>query len=131
MLKVRKDGAVKGGDIYFDYDPTSEKIHYFGHVKVGLGPLVKKFSFNDYYSVSKDMMASASKYAGQKIDAGDCVIEVVSVYPDKGWGTAHFKAEDFEGIANIDISKEFIDIIMINGKVEFQGLDLKVSASRQ
>jgi hypothetical protein len=131
MLKIRKDGAVKGGDIHFDYDPVSEKIHYFGFVKVGFGPLVKKFSFDDHYPAPKELMASATKYAGQKIVAGDCIIDVVSVYPEQGWGTAHFKADDFEGIANIDISKEYIDIIMINGKVEFQGLDLKVNATRQ
>ena len=131
MLKVRKEGNVKGGVIFFDFDFFAEKIHYNGHVKVGFGPLVKKFDFNDYYSVSKEQMRSDNKFAGQEIKAGEAKITVISLYPDKGWGTAHFEADDFDGLATIDISKEYIDIISINGKVDFMGMSLKVNAVRE
>jgi len=129
-LKIRKDGSVKSGTINFDFNPDSELIRYNGHVKVGMGPLTKKFDFDDDYKVSKEQMRCDNKFPGQEIIAGECRIKVISLYPDKGWGTAEFNADDFEGVANIDISKEYIDIIMINGKVDFMGLTLKVNAVR-
>ena len=127
-LIIKKNNPIDGGEANLVYDPNSEQLHYHGWVRVKIGPFKKKFPFNGNEQVAKEMMRSDSLFVGKEIQVKDVKITVVSVH-DK-FATVSFDSDDFDGVAELDITGEYLDVITVKAEGKFQGMKLRVEAYR-
>jgi hypothetical protein len=126
MLKVRKNGVIKGGDIYLDYNPENELLHYSGHIKVGFGPVNKKFEVNDFYHIQKDLMRSDSIFSGKKISEEGVILTVLTVHDD--YAVISFDSDDIDGILTVSRKDEYISATSLNAEGKYRGYNIKVDA---
>ena len=126
MLKVRKNGVIKGGDIYLEYNPDNELLHYFGHVKVGFGPVTKKFQTDDFYRIEKESMRSDSIHVGKKISEDGVILTIVTVHDD--YAVISFDSDDIDGILTVSRKDEYISAIALNAEGKYRGYNIKVDA---
>lgn len=126
MLRVKKNGLIKGGEINLVYDPDNENFAWFGYVKVGVGPIIKKITFNDDYSIPRDMMRSDTLYVGKKVERNGVVVECVSAH--EKYAMLTFDSEDVDGILAVNREKMYLEVTVINASGKYQGQNLKLDA---
>jgi hypothetical protein len=127
-LIIKKNNPIDGGEANLVYDPNSEQLHYHGWVKLKIGPFKKKFPFNGNETVTKDLMRSDSLFEGKEIQVKDVKITVVSIHYN--FATVSFDSDDFDGVAELDTTGEYLDVITVKAEGKFQGIKLRVEAYR-
>jgi hypothetical protein len=126
MLRVKKNGLIKGGEINLVYDADNENFAWYGYVKVGVGPIIKKVTFNDDYSIPRDMMRSDSLFVGKRVERSGVILECVSVH-DK-YAMLTFDSEDVDGVLTVSREKMYLEVTAINASGKYQGQNLKLEA---
>jgi hypothetical protein len=128
MLQVKKNGIIKGGDLELSYNPDDESLSYWGHVKIGLGPIVKKISFNETYKISRDKMRSDSLFVGKKIEDEGVVLTVLTVHDT--YAVVNFDSADVDGILTVSTAFEYLTVTQIKAEGKVKGYQIKIEANR-
>ena len=125
-LNIKKNNPIDGGDVNLVYDPASEELHYHGYVRFKIGPIKKKINFNEAEKVARDLLRSSSLFEGKTIEIKDLKITVIGIHAE--FATVSFDSDNFDGVIELDISKEYFDILSIKATGKFQGMKLKMEA---
>lgn len=127
-LVIKKNLPIKSGDIYFVLEADKNCVHLHGNARFQVGPFTKKFNFNQHEDMPKEYMLSSFYELGKEFEVKGTKIKVESVLPTHV--VVSFDAEDFDGVAEVDITKELIDVITVNATGKYQGMKLRVDAYR-
>lgn len=126
MLIVKKNGIIKGGEINLVYDPDNENFAWFGYVKVGIGPIIKKVTLNDDYSIPQYLMRSDSLFSGKLVERNGVIIECVSLH--EKYAMLSFGSDDVDGVLTVSREKMYLEVTAINASGKYHGQNLKLEA---
>jgi hypothetical protein len=130
MLRVHKSGAIQGGEVNWQYDEEKQAVHYWGNVKLKIGPFKKTVKFDEDYPVERAKLESKNVQAGQTIDLeGGGKLNVKSVSDGMAYCTVD--GDNYSGIVDFDVTQDLVDPVHVDVKVNYNGLKATIKADRE